>query len=183
MTGWCSVIAHRHIFRHPQRPARRRRPRAKPRPRCGGEVFSSHRAIKEKARGPVSRVLSAEAVTAIHLKTSVARRLLRPTRKMKGLKTSPALRRIFPIWSCSRRGFPCLPCCQGSGALLPHHFTLTAKSGGIFSAALSLRSPSPDVIRRRVFMEPGLSSKGEPLRGRPALWRSHPKRKGRQKQV
>ena len=30
--------------------------------------------------------------------------------------------------------------------------------GGIFSVALSLRSPPPDVIRHRVSMEPGLSS-------------------------
>jgi hypothetical protein len=30
--------------------------------------------------------------------------------------------------------------------------------GGLLSVALSLRSPSPDVIRHRVFGEPGLSS-------------------------
>src|ERR1700675_4489108 len=30
-----------------------------------------------------------------------------------------------PIRSCSRWGFPCRPCCQGRGALLPHPFTLT----------------------------------------------------------
>jgi hypothetical protein len=32
------------------------------------------------------------------------------------------------------------------------------RRGGLLSVALSLRSPSPDVIRRRVSMEPGLSS-------------------------
>src|ERR1019366_8782613 len=32
------------------------------------------------------------------------------------------------------------------------------KAGGLLSVALSLRSLSPDVIRRRVRMEPGLSS-------------------------
>jgi len=44
-----------------------------------------------------------------------------------------------------------------------------AMPGGIFSAALSLRSPSPDVIRHRVSMEPGLSS---PLAqgSHPTLW-------------
>ena len=36
--------------------------------------------------------------------------------------------------------------------------------GGIFSVALSLRSPSADVIRHPVFVEPGLSSR--PLRGK-----------------
>src|SRR5476651_911335 len=30
--------------------------------------------------------------------------------------------------------------------------------GGLLSVALSLRSPPPDVIRHRVFIEPGLSS-------------------------
>jgi len=31
----------------------------------------------------------------------------------------------FPIWPCSRRGFPCLRDCSWSGGLLPHPFTLT----------------------------------------------------------
>jgi len=30
-----------------------------------------------------------------------------------------------PIWPCTTRGFPCLRCCQRSGGLLPHLFTLT----------------------------------------------------------
>jgi len=29
-----------------------------------------------------------------------------------------------PIWPCTTRGFPCLPCRHGSGGLLPHLFTL-----------------------------------------------------------
>ena len=33
-----------------------------------------------------------------------------------------------PIRSCSRWGLPCRPCCQGRGALLPHHFTLARGS-------------------------------------------------------
>jgi len=32
------------------------------------------------------------------------------------------------------------------------------RSGGLFSVALSLRSPSPEVIWHRVLIEPGLSS-------------------------
>ncbi len=73
-----------------------------------------------------------------------------------------------PIRFCSRRGLPCQPCRQRCGALLPHPFTLTlsrstadramAASGGLLSVALSLGSPPPDVIRRRVSVEPGLSS-------------------------
>jgi len=33
--------------------------------------------------------------------------------------------RGFPIWPCTRWGFPCLRACAWSGALLPHLFTLT----------------------------------------------------------
>src|SRR5262249_50413807 len=47
-----------------------------------------------------------------------------------------------PIWSCSAWGFPCLRRRRRSGALLPHHFTLTRLApGGIFSVALSVASP------------------------------------------
>jgi hypothetical protein len=65
-----------------------------------------------------------------------------------------------PIWPCTTRGFPCLRCCQRSGGLLPHLFTLAKLSerfedvpqvflrdatvllsaGGIFSVALSVNS-------------------------------------------
>jgi hypothetical protein len=73
-----------------------------------------------------------------------------------------------PIRSCSRWGLPCRPCCQGRGALLPHRFALARGArlahanppctGGLFSVALSLRSPSPAVSRHRIPVEPGLSS-------------------------
>ena len=43
-----------------------------------------------------------------------------------------------------------------------------ARRGGLFSVALSLGSPPPDVIRHRMSMEPGLSS--------PATFRSLPER-------
>ena len=80
-----------------------------------------------------------------------------------------------PIWSCSRWGLPCRVRCRTRGALLPHRFTLASvrKSdpiGGLFSVALSLGSPPPDVIRHRISVEPGLSSRlrlrlrrGEPM--------------------
>ena len=32
----------------------------------------------------------------------------------------------FPIWPCTRRGFPCRVACASRGALLPHLFTITA---------------------------------------------------------
>ena len=67
-----------------------------------------------------------------------------------------------PIWSCSRWGLPCRLRCRSRGALLPHRFTLTVEpklAGSLFSVALSLESPPPDVIRHRVPVEPGLSSR------------------------
>ena len=88
----------------------------------------------------------------------------------------PVLRRtdrVVPIRSCSRWGLPCRRCCQRRGGLLPHRFTLTppalrlrrvssrephCRRGGLFSVALSLGSPPPDVIRHRFSVEPGLSS-------------------------
>src|SRR5450432_3747277 len=53
---------------------------------------------------------------------------------------------------------------------------LRGLAGGLLSVALSLGSPPPDVIRRRVSVEPGLSSarKVEPASdGRPAGWPPH----------
>ena len=67
-----------------------------------------------------------------------------------------------PIRSCSRWGLPCQLCYQNCGALLPHRFALTApKCGGLFSVALSLKSPWPGITRHRFSMEPGLSSPHE----------------------
>ena len=61
----------------------------------------------------------------------------------------------------------------------PFHPCLNAeprglRSGGLLSVALSLGSPPPDVIRRRIRLEPGLSSApstGSGSGGRPADWR------------
>ncbi len=87
----------------------------------------------------------------------------------------PRAKRVAPIRFCSRRGLPCRRRCRPRGALLPHPFTLAdgfkpcgPPSGGLLSVALSLGSPPPDVIRRRIRMEPGLSSAISG--GRPADW-------------
>ena len=46
-------------------------------------------------------------------------------------------------------------CCQRPGGLLHRRFTLTGTcAGGLFSAALSLRSPWADVIRHRALWSP-----------------------------
>ncbi len=55
-----------------------------------------------------------------------------------------------PIWPCTRWGFPCLSTCVSSGGLLLHLFTLAElpkEPGGIFSVALSVRTPH-DVAAR-----------------------------------
>ena len=46
----------------------------------------------------------------------------------------------FPIWPCTRRGFPCRVACASRGARLPHLFTITDCSGG-------LRPPLADAHR------------------------------------
>ena len=80
------------------------------------------------------------------------------SRDLPGRQRGNALCAV-PIWSCSRWGLPCRLRCRRRGALLPHRFTLTrANAGRLFSVALSLESPPPDVIRHRVSVEPGLSS-------------------------
>src|SRR6516225_9469335 len=52
---------------------------------------------------------------------------------------------------------------------LPDAWPCSPRSGGLLSVALSLGSPPPDVIRRRIRMEPGLSSACD-SGGRPADW-------------
>ena len=47
---------------------------------------------------------------------------------------------------------------------------ITMSSSGLLSVALSMGSHPPDVIRHRVFMKPGLSSKCKTLRGYPTFW-------------
>jgi len=101
---------------------------------------------------PISRVLS---WTVIHLDPRSLEGSSDLTRVQRGPRfiQSKRLNRT-PIWSCSKRGLPCHCCCQQRGALLPHHFTLTEKIGGIFSVALSVDFHLPDVIWRFVLWSP-----------------------------
>jgi hypothetical protein len=80
----------------------------------------------------------------------------------------PATKRAaswFPIWPCSRRGFPRLRDCSWSGGLLPHPFTLTG-----------LTEVKPAVCSLWHFPSAGLApvSRVYPLRvtRRRALWSS-----------
>ena len=74
----------------------------------------------------VSRILfphrvAPQRATIIHLWMPVARHLVRPTRGL-----GRATRKRPSIWSCTGWGLPSSPVARGTGALLPHLFTLTA---------------------------------------------------------
>ena len=87
-----------------------------------------------------------------------------------------------PIWPCTTRGFPCLACCQTSGGLLPHRFTLTSKSaferrwtgfpaarhrsplcGGLFSVALSVTQSRAELSFGFATASPGVTRRVAPL--------------------
>ncbi len=112
------------------------------------------------ASWPVSRVLSTRVAPCwmtIHLE-----RLLpgascnQPGRRAGIAWRLPA---VPPLFGFAPSGV-CLakPCCQSRGALLPHLFTLAARTWRFVSVALSLGLPPPDVIRHFYPVEPGLSS-------------------------
>ena len=120
---------------------------------------------KEKARRPVSRVLSTPPEDGDRWPFIWDARYRTPRATYPGggaeTRLPEQVRRVAPIWSCSRWGLPCRPRYRRRGALLPHPFTLaTGRSpfGGLLSVALSLGSPPPAVNRHRVSVEPGLSS-------------------------
>ena len=94
---------------------------------------------------PVSRVLSR---IIIHLDWKSPSSLKQPTRKRRGPRHG------FPIWFCSEWGLHCHARYRPRGALLPHHFTLTDKVGGIFSAALSVDSRPPGVTWHSALWSP-----------------------------
>jgi len=103
--------------------------------------------------------------------TAVTDRLKRPTRKSARTTVPRRERRgHFPIWSCSRWGLPCHSCCQLRGALLPHHFTLTAGRNRwryIFCGTFRGLAP-PRRYLAPCPQEPGLSSRS--LSERAIVW-------------
>ncbi len=132
----------------------------------------------------VSRVLSLFAQrTVIHLRRRLRAACCNPPGR------TPENAALYPLRdkNSSLFGF------ASSGACRAAHVTASAvrsyrtvsplpfnkSKGGLFSVALSLRLPLPDVIRRPVFVKPGLSSlAGFPhLRARPSeypLFSRHP---------
>jgi len=92
----------------------------------------------------------------------------RPTRRFQPLARAALARRAgtprgpgssahasLPIWSCSVWGLPCLRHYWRSGALLPHHFTLTPAGGLAVQANLDGSSGRPAGPER-----PGRGSRG-----------------------
>ena len=112
--------------------------------------------------------------------TTFARRLEQPTRtasltSSRGVfarRTSPRCRPysvLLPVWFAMPSPLPETRCALTA----PFHPCpplppQRERGGGLFSVALSLGSPPPDVIRHRMSMEPGLSS--------PAAFRPWPER-------
>jgi hypothetical protein len=119
-------------------------------------------------RRPVSRVLCRPGLSRSATIIPLDRASLRGSRDLPG-QLGPATvlprrkpGRVAPIWSCSRRGLPCRPCCQVRGALLPHPFTLTfgrgrrrfTFCGAIPGVAPGGRYPPPCRRGARTFLDP-----------------------------
>ncbi len=136
------------------------------------------------ARRPVSRVLSApvplkgSAWDGHSSGTRLATRLSRPTRAagrdIPGLRLPPlfglAPGGVYPaaaVTGSAVRSYRTVSPLPAAGARL----AVGSGAGGLFSVALSLGSPPPDVIRHRRPVEPGLSSNtASCISGRPAVW-------------
>lgn len=77
-------------------------------------------------------------------------------------RAAPVPFRAVRCSPCTWWGLPCLSCCQESGGLLHRRFTLACDPfgsiGGLFSVALSVASPRPDVIWHHYPAVPGSSS-------------------------
>jgi hypothetical protein len=104
--------------------------------------------------GSVEDSHSSRVHVAVHLK--------RPTRGPARATRCGPKTTCPPIWSCSEWGLPCRRCCHRRGALLPHHFTLTAPSddGGwrcLFCGTFRGLAP-PRRYLAPCPVEPGLSS-------------------------
>jgi len=98
----------------------------------GARMASKPDSVQE-ARAPVDGHSSGPAVT---------NRIKLPTRT-SGLKKPWRRRREVPIWHCSGWGLPCEACCQPSGGLLPHLFTVTPQAGlSVFCGAFPRVAPA-----------------------------------------
>ena len=73
-----------------------------------------------------------------------------------------------PIRPCSGWGLPGRPVARDAGALLPHHFTLTRRSGRFVSVALSVGFRRPGVTRHPARRSPDFPLARTPAAARPA---------------
>ncbi len=97
--------------------------------------------------------------------TAVAGRLEQPTRATGLKKAVREASRVPPLFGFAPGGV-CRAVRVAASAVrsyrtlspLPRRIPKDPRCGGLLSVALSLGSPPPDVIRHRLFMEPGLSS-------------------------
>ena len=124
---------------------------------------------------PISRVL--DGMRHVRMRdghssgTPVARRLKQPTRtagsghgsrRLPSLSRGQASRRpysvLLPVGFAVPPALP-QPRCALTAPFHPYPPSQVAREGGLFSVALSLGSRPPDVIRHRMSMEPGLSSR------------------------
>ena len=109
-------------------------------------------------RGSISRVLYASKDGGDHSSgMPVAEHLMQPTRT-----TTRKQGHVPSLFGLAPGGV--YPAMAVTGHAVRSYRTLSPLPraprgrGGLLSVALSLKSPPPDVIRRRVFVEPGLSS-------------------------
>ena len=126
----------------------------------GGEFFRqavpqwgkvSFQRQKERSR-PISRVLSR---AIIHLGSASPR----TSSSLPGNSAGHAYG--SPIWPCSGWGLPCRFRCRLRGALLPHLFTLTRRTGRFVFCCTGRRLTPPRRYLAPCPMEPGLSSTRE----------------------
>ena len=97
--------------------------------------------IKRKQESTISRVLSWATIHLIHSSPNVFSNLPRSL-----LGFTIRLISYTPLFGLAPGGvYLAAKCHHSRGALLPHHFTLTSKAGGIFSVALSMGSHPPGV--------------------------------------
>ncbi len=114
----------------------------------GSQIVNPNREIKNGFGRAVSRILSAPL--------RAERIICLSSRYPESVPLSRNLERAapgFPIWPCTRWGFPCRVACASSGALLPHLFTITADSAKRNEAVCFLwhcPSESLSIFRPRV---------------------------------
>ena len=108
--------------------------------------------------------------------TIVTDRIEQPTRGLRASspsgRSTRANRSRPPMRPCSRWGLPCRDRYRPRGGLLPRRFTLTSRRpkprrGGLFSVALSSRSPSPGVTRHLALRSSDFPLVSAPSKRRP----------------